>query len=216
MTDGSSARDQDVTPFSEILERLRAATGVKSAALVDAEGETVDYSGRGDPFDIRILAAEWRLVLQHLKETKILGGSYEFVVRAREKSFLVEALPEGYALVLELARRSTGVSDRALAEARKRLLAEAGFPGEDDPRGNWSHVLVEEEPGQSRRPLRMETDDEALQEVTVLGRIPSARLLNERSFRVRLSSGRECTLVREPLGHWYREEEAWSPQSRVR
>lgn len=216
MTNGSSARDQDVTPFSEILERLRTVAGAKSAALVDAEGETVDYSGKGDPFDIRILAAEWRLVLQHLKETKVLGTSYELIVRAREKSFLIEALPEGYALVLELARRSTGVSDRALAEARKRLLAEAGFPGEEDPRGNWSHVLVEEEPGHSKRPLRMETEKEELQEVTILGRISSQNPQNERSFRVRLSGGRECTLVREPLGHWYREEEDWSPHSRVR
>lgn len=216
MTNGSSARDQNVTPFSEILERLRAAAGAKSAALVDAEGETVDYSGRGDPFDIRILAAEWRLVLQHLTDAKILGQSYELIVRAREKSFLVEALPEGYALVLELARRSTGVSDRALAEARKRLLAEAGFPSEKDPRGNWSQVLVEEEPGHSRRPLRMETEKEELQEVTVLGRIPTPDLLQERSFRVRLGNGQECTLVREPLGKWYREEEAWSPLSRVR
>jgi hypothetical protein len=216
VTNGSTARDQDTTPFSEILERLRAAAGARSAALVDAEGETVDYSGRGAPFDIRILAAEWRLVLQHLKETKVLGASYEFVVRAREKSFLVEALPEGYALVVELARRSTGVSDRALAEARKGLLAEAGFPVEEDPRGNWSHVLVEEEPGNSRRPLRVETEDADLQEVTVLGRIPGPDFVNERSFRVRLSSGRECTLVREPLGHWYREEEDWSLHSRVR
>lgn len=190
--------------------------GAKSAALVDAEGETVDYSGRGDPFDIRILAAEWRLVLQYLKETKVLGKSYELVVRAREKSFLVEALPEGYALVVELARRSTGVSDRALAEARRRLIAEAGFPGEEDPRGNWFHVHVEEEPGDSRRPLRMETDAEELQEVIVLGRIPNQELRQERSFRVRLGSGQECTLVREPLGNWYREEEDWSPLSRVR
>lgn len=216
MSDGASARDQDVTPFSEILERLRVAAGARSAALVDAEGETVDYSGRGDPFNIRILAAEWRIVLERLKETKILGSSYEFVVRAREKSFLVEALPEGYALVVELARRSTGVSDRALAEARRLLLAEAGFPSEEDPRGNWSHVLVEEEPGHSHRPLRMETKEEELQEVTILGRVPSSESLSERSFRVRLSSGRECTLVREPLGNWYREEEDWSPHSRVR
>ena len=215
MTNRSSARDQNTTPFSEILERLRAAAGARSTALVDAEGETVDYSGRGDPFNIRILAAEWRLVLQHLKETKILGASYELVVRAHDKSFLVESLPEGYALVVELARRSTGVSDRALSEARKRLLAEAGFPSEEDPRGNWSHVLIEEEPGNSRRPLRMETEEER-QEVTVLGRIPNPNLQNERSFRVRLGNGQECTLVREPLGNWYREEEDWTPQSRVR
>lgn len=188
--------------------------GAKCAALVDAEGETVDYGGQGDPFEIRILAAEWRLVLQYLKELKILGPSYEFVVRARHKSFLVEALPQGYAIVLELARRSTGVSDRALAQARKSLIAEAGFPEEEDPRGIWSHVEVEEEPGLSRRPKRLSARNE-IQEVMVLGRIPAAELSREQSFRVRLSNGQECTLVREPLGRWYLEEESWSAPGRA-
>lgn len=216
MTSASPVRDQDITPFSGILERLCTAAGAKCAALVDGEGETVDYGGRGEPFDIRVLAAEWRLILQHVLETKILGQSYEFVVRARCKSYLVEALPEGYALVLELGRRCTKVSDRALAEARKGLLAEAGFPAEEDPRGNWSQVLVEEEPGTSHRPIRLETHSDEFQDVTVLGRITDPDASRERSFRVRLSSGQECTLVREPLGKWYREEEDWAPPSRIR
>ncbi len=216
MTGAPLVRDQDATPFSGILERLCAAAGARSAALVDGEGETVDYGGRGDPFDIRILAAEWRLILQHVLDTKILAQSYEFVVRARNKSYLVEALPEGYALVLELGRRSTGVSDRALAEARKSLLAEAGFPAEEDPRGNWAQVLVEEEPGNSHRPVRLETDLDEFQDVTVLGRITDPDVARECSFRVRLSSGQECTLVREPLGKWYREAEDWAPPSRIR
>jgi hypothetical protein len=214
-TDPSSERDQDATPFSAILTRLCAASGARCAALVDGEGETVDYGGKGDPFDIRILAAEWRLVLSRVSQTKILGSSFELVVRARKKSFLVEALPEGYALVVELVRRATGVSDRALAEARRNLIAEAGFPVEEDPRGNWAHVEVEEEPNHSRRPLRVESQQE-FQEVTVLGRVQGTDASKAQTFRVRLSGGQECTLVREPLGHWYREEEAWSPPSRIR
>jgi hypothetical protein len=211
-----SDRDQDTTPFSGILSTLCAAAGARSAVLVDAEGETVDYAGRGDPFDIRILAAEWRLILHRLSEAAILGPSFEFVVRARHKSFLVESLPEGYALVIELGRRATGASDRALSEARKALISEAGFPEESDPRGSWAHVAVEEEPGHSRRPVLIKSKDEERQEVTIIGTIPTPDDSREVSYRVRLDNGLECTLVREPLGHWYLEEEEWSPPSRIR
>jgi hypothetical protein len=210
-----SARDQDATPFSNILTELVEDSGAQCAALVDAEGETVDYAGRGDPFDIRILAAEWRIILQRVGEAKHLGASWEMVVRARRKSFLVEALPEGYALVMELARRASGASDRALCRARQRLCEEAGFPDVADPRGRWSKVAVEEEPGASRRPVRLTVEKEEL-DVTVLGRISDPEASRAQSFRVRLSTGEECTLVREPLGRWYLEEEAWAPPQRTR
>lgn len=204
-----SVRDQGVTPFSEILTELCAASGARCAALVDAEGETVDYSGQGEPFDIRVLAAEWRLVLQHLGEARLLGMSTEFVVRARQKSFLIEVLPDGYALVIQLARRSSGASNRALCQARKRLCAEAGFEDLDSSRGDWSRVIVKEDSPVSRRPTMVIVSDVTLQ-VTVLGRIAATSgNSGEKSYRVRLSSGEERTLVREPFGHWYIEEEHW-------
>ncbi len=202
-------RDQGVTPFSEILTELCTAAGARCAALVDAEGETVDYSGQGDPFDIRVLAAEWRLVLQHLFETSVLGTSQEFVVRARHKSFLVEVLPDGYALVIQLARRSTGASNRALCQARRRLCAEAGFEDSNSSRGEWTRVEVKEDSPISRRPTMVRVSNEVLQ-VTILGRIAGGSAgLSEKSYRVRLSSGEERTLVREPFGNWYIEEEHW-------
>jgi hypothetical protein len=204
-----SPRDQGTTPFSEILTELCAAAGARCAALVDAEGETVDYSGQGDPFDIRILAAEWRLVLQRLFETKLLGQSQEFVVRARHKSFLVEVLPDGYALVVQLGRRATGASNRALCQARRRLCVEAGFQSDNAGRGDWVRVPVEEESPASRRPRAITIEQEPL-DVTVLGRIKAASMgPGEQSYRVRLSNGEERTLVREPFGHWYIEEEHW-------
>lgn len=209
-------RDQDATPFSEILSELCEVSGSRSAALVDREGETVDYAGRGDPFDIRILAAEWQLILQRIGETAILAQSFQVVVRAKKRSYLLEVLPEGYALVVELGRRSTGLSDRALSQARARLCDEAGFPQREDPHGNWSRVEVEEERGDVRRPTRMSVEQQAW-DVTVIGRVTEdAVVAREESYRVRLSSGEERTLVREPLGHWYLEEDPWSPPSRVR
>lgn len=204
----ASPRDQENTPFSEILVDLCAATGARCAALVDAEGETVDYGGHGEPFDIRILAAEWRLVLQHSGDAHHLSPLREFVIRARHKSFLIEVLPEGYALVIQLARRASGASNRALCEARKRLCAEAGFEDEDRSRGGWSQVCVREAAG-LKRPESVRLSGEDLG-VTILGRVAQGEASSrEYSFRVRLENGEERTLVREAFGHWYVEEENW-------
>jgi hypothetical protein len=175
---------------------------------VDKEGETVDYGGRGDPFDIRVVAAEWRLVLQHAEQSRIGSPHIRITVRALRKSFLIESLPEGYALVIQLARRATRLSHRPLSLARRRICEEAGFPVPAESDSEWTRVRVEEEVGSSRRPVRM-TVESVPHDVTVLGLIQAETEERARSFRVRLSSGEERTLVREPLGHWYLEEESW-------
>ena len=56
-------RDQEASPFSAILWRLCEGCSAHAAALVDKEGETVDYAGRISPYEIRVAAAELRLVL---------------------------------------------------------------------------------------------------------------------------------------------------------
>ena len=200
-------RDQEASPFSDILVQLCRATGARCAALVDAEGETVDYGGTGDPFDIRILAAEWRLVLSHLQLSGKLGVIEHLMVRARNKSFWVEALPLGYALVVQMGRRAASLSPRALGQAKRDLCHEAGF-SLARPSESWVRVVVEEEAGTSRRPVAMSLEEEELY-VTVLGRVRS-QAKHEAGYRVRLSTGEERTLVREPLGHWYLEEERWA------
>ena len=71
------ARDQLASPFSAILQRLCESCGAQAAALVDAEGETVDYAGRVAPFDARVAAAEWRLVLAEIEASKVFGWTVE-------------------------------------------------------------------------------------------------------------------------------------------
>lgn len=199
-------RDQAPSVFSKILDELCWRTGARAAALVDAEGETVDYGGRLAPFDVRVLAAELRLIQQHLGETKVLGPTFELVVRARKKSFLLQVLPDGYALVLELPRCASAVSDRALALAVRRLCAEAGFEAPRRFTAGWREIEVEELPGGSHRPTGALVD--GLQEsLIVLGRLPRPVLGSERGFRVRLGTGQEGNLVREPLGRWYLEDD---------
>ncbi len=198
-------RDQEPTPFAAILEQLCADSGSHAAALVDAEGETVDYAGHGDPFEIRILAAELRLLLQNAGASERLGGASELTVRARRRSFLVVALADGYALAIELPRRASDISRRALGAALRAICAEAGFRFER-PASTWLPVPVLEEPG-SIRPLSI-TVNGASEDLVVLGRLvglsPTSR---EQGFRVRFGTGREGNLVREALGHWFIEEE---------
>src|SRR5690606_17171221 len=78
-----------------------------------------------------------------------------------------------------------------------------------DGRGEvWLRVHVKEEPGVSRRPLALSVEAES-HYVTVLGLLKSS-IKRERGFRIRLGSGEERTLVREPLGQWYLEQENWT------
>ncbi len=66
-SDPPPPRDQETTSFTDILRRLlRATSGARAAALVDFEGETVDYAGVLDPFELRIAAAHWQIVLAQL------------------------------------------------------------------------------------------------------------------------------------------------------
>jgi len=199
-------RDQDPGPFSRILDELCRRTSARAAALVDAEGETVDYGGQLPPFDIRVLAAELRLLQQHLSQTAVLGSSFEMVVRARRKSFLLQVMPEGYALVLELPRCASSVSERALALAIHRLCAEAGFPPPRRFAGAWREIEVLELPGGSHRPTGALVGG-VHASLIVLGRLPTPEVTSERGFRVRLGTGQEGNLVREPLGRWYLQED---------
>lgn len=209
-------RDQDTTPFTAVLDEFCRATGSYCAALVDPEGETVDYGGHGDPFEIRILAAELRLLLQHAEQSPSFQSLQELTVRGKRKSFFIYALPEGYAFVARLPRYSSRVSERPLSLVLRGLCEEAGFDllglrGKrisTFPQGLWRRVEVDEEEGARRRPCRVATD-RGVAEVEIMGRLassfPSAR--KEDGFRVRFSSGQEGTLVREPLGFWYLEED---------
>ena len=138
-----------------MLERLRHGTDAVAAAFVDGEGETVDYAGRLPPYDIRVAAAECRLILALLKSSQgpLWRSTEELVIRARAASFVVLDVAEGYALVLQLPRRAFLPSKRAINEGIRCICAEAGLepanlPGQDA----WMRVEVQEESKGARRP----------------------------------------------------------------
>jgi len=202
------ARDQAVSSFSAVLERLCKAAGALGVTLVDNLGEAVDYAGYLEPYDLRVMAAEWRIVLDVARDAKKLGlgDAQEFVVRAHKKSFVLVALAEGYALVLALPRHAFSLSRRALAEAVRDIELEAGLaPCKVTRRGErWSQLEVRTAPDNRRRPAEVWLEG-SWRPVTILGRYVGTDGARRRmvGFRARLSTGYEFALIREPLGLWF-------------
>jgi hypothetical protein len=200
-------RDQAASSFSGILMSLCEGTGALGAVLVDRMGEAVDYAGYLAPFALKIAAAEWRLILDftravpHPNYTDTNG----ILVRGRQKSFAVVGLPHGYALVVELPRRSFGLSARAVAQAVRAVELEAGLgtPDETPTSERWVRVEVRVATTDRRRPEAVWLEG-SWHPLLILGRhgggVPTRR---EVAFRARLPSGLEFTLVRERSGHWF-------------
>jgi hypothetical protein len=165
-------RDQEASAFSAILMRLCEATHALGVALVDQSGETVDYAGYRDPFTLRVMAAEWQIVLDAAREIPRPGFADVTVitVRSGRASFVVVAMAEGYALVLELPRHGFELSSRAVTEAAHAIEVEAELPTSIAKGSHrWSRVEVQTVPGDRFRPAAVWLDG-AWQPVTVLGR----------------------------------------------
>jgi hypothetical protein len=192
----------DATAFAKILGDLIARLpGAYACALVDLGGETVDYAGNVDPFDVKVAAAHMRIVLNDLEEYGVLGRPRSVIVRCAKRSFVARRLAEGYALVVMLRRRAGfTASARAFAACEHALCAEAG----------WSLV----EAGAPWFPIDVEIDRRGRpthlgpQRVTVevFGAVMGLAR-NERGFRVRTATGSELTVVREAGNTWYADDD---------
>ncbi len=199
---GLAARDQAVSGFSGSLMRLCDGVTALGVALVDDEGETVDYAGVLSPFEVRVMAAEWRLVHEVSP-----GGTerQQVALRGRSKSYVGVSLEGGYLLVMQLARGAFVVSERALAEAVRSISLEAGLPIPrrfSGPGQTWMRVEVKSA-DQSRRPTAIWSAG-CWHELEIIG---CFRDLSGRrpitGYRARLSECLELTLVREAFDRWY-------------
>lgn len=192
----------DESPFARILAALVSRVpGAYAAALVDHEGETVDYAGHVDPFDVRVAAAHLRILLVQCEELTFWGRPQTLTIRGAKKSSVLRALPDGYALVVMMRRRAGFArTDRAFSVCERALAREANWPISDLARGWVAADVVCDDRG---RPISV-IDDERTYPVEVLGTFGGAR--QERGFRVRTEDGNEITLVREPGWCWYADE----------
>ena len=201
-----SVRDMDLTAFAKILSDLvMRVPGAYASALVDQGGETVDYAGAGDPFEMKVAAAHIRIILNDLEElgdAHPLGSPRSIVVRGARRSVIGRRLPEGYALVVLLHRRAGfATSERAFSTCERLLAKEAGWAaGKGRP---WFPVRVEVD--RRGRPTVVGNPPIPVEVFGAIVDLPR----QERGFRVRLrgESGGELTLVREPGHAWYADED---------
>jgi hypothetical protein len=187
---------------------LARVPGSRAVALVDSEGETVDYAGPIDPFEIRVVAAHWRIVLDRASGEPQLRRLERLAVRAARRSFLVHVLPDGYALVLVLARGAglfgwAGAS-RALPACARALGSEAGWTWEHTaaPPAWFPLDIVADE---RHRPVAARVQGE-IRRLEILGAVAGSMGRSDRGWRVRFDWGVEALLVREPGGMWYADE----------
>jgi hypothetical protein len=179
-----------------------------AAALVDGEGETVDYAGLLSPYEIKVAAAEWRIVLAVVRESRLPGFHTvgALTVRAKGRTFVMEAMPDGYAIALCLPQRAFNISRRAVGQAMRELAHEAGIVlPEARSQVNWARVKVRTPAGSRlyRRPDAIWLQG-AWSPITILGRYQARDLSHsELGYLARLTSGAEVFLVREPLGVWF-------------
>jgi len=192
----------EATAFATILnDLLSRLPGAFACALVDLGGETVDYAGVGEPFDMKVAAAHVRIVLNDLEEFRSLGVPGWIVIRGKKRSFIGRRLPEGYALVVMLRRRAGFTSsERAYAVCERALAAEAGWtvPSSRHP---WFPLEV----CVDRRGRPSVVGTPAVR-VEVLGAVMGLPR-REKGFRVRLATGSELTVVREAGRVWYADED---------
>lgn len=203
-------RDQHASAFHAALMRLCDAVSCVGAALVDSEGETVDYAGNIDPFEIKIAAAEMSILLSVLRQTPVLQwrDTEEVTVRGTKRTFYAHVLEDGYAVVLALPPRAFTISRRAISEAIRELCVEGGLrlpPSIARDGEQWLRVLVRCPLG-SRRPNAVWANGSWCR-LEVLGIYKDDARRGECGYRARLDSGAEITLVREPFGRWYADSQ---------
>jgi hypothetical protein len=208
-------RDQDPTTFAEILQGLLwHEPRAKAAVLIDTEGETVDYASSLSSYYTKVAAANLRVVLDDVSRAwrqmpfgEPMGHA---LIRARQRSFFVQPLPDDYALVLVLRRHVFAVSVRAVTLAVCRLAKEAGWPAPLEEALPWHPAEIETSRADRFRPKQMKTAD-AWEHVEVLGsivkRAGESGRGTERGYRCRLQGGAEITLVREPTGVWFVDQQ---------
>ena len=197
-------REHYATGFTRILQNLiQALPGVAGAALVDEMGESVDYAGVLDSFEIRLAAAHVQIELRNAGRMLLdTHGVVRFLTTyAQKRTYLAMRIVNEYCLILIFVGGGhSNLSTRALAQAEFDIRIEAGWGTSPDIEP-WVRLKVDARPHDRWRPCRVQVAG-AWQDVEVIGCVVGLSD-GERGFRVRTRTGAEMTLIRERQGHWY-------------
>jgi predicted regulator of Ras-like GTPase activity (Roadblock/LC7/MglB family) len=97
-------------PFKRLLTTLvEAVPGASGAILADWEGEAVEQHCAGDPYEMKVTAAHWGILLTRLKELHQkyhAGLVQESVISTDEQHVIVGAVGDDYALVMTMTREA--------------------------------------------------------------------------------------------------------------
>jgi predicted regulator of Ras-like GTPase activity (Roadblock/LC7/MglB family) len=97
-------------PFKRLLTDLvEAVPGASGAILADWEGEAVEQHTNGDPYEMKVTAAHWGILLTRLKELHEKYGSglvKESLISTDEQYVIVGTIGEEYTLVMTINRES--------------------------------------------------------------------------------------------------------------
>ncbi len=167
------ARDQAASNSAATLGRLCDAVPAVSAALVDGEGETVDYSGSLRPTKFAWLLPKGSWSLRTWRQARKMGTIEEVVVRVRRATYAAFLLSEGYVPVTVLTPRAFDVSRRAVIEANREICTEAALAV---PKRYFGEYWFRSDVRESRSDLRPKAIwmDQAYCPTTIIGRMKPA------------------------------------------
>lgn len=97
-------------PFKALLtELVESVPGATGAILADWEGEAVEQHALIDPFEMKVTAAHWGIILACVKEMEgkvPLGGIQEGLVTTETQHVLFGPVGGDYSLVMTMSRSS--------------------------------------------------------------------------------------------------------------
>lgn len=95
-------------PFKRLLTDLvESVPGAHGAILADWEGEAVEQHTSGDPFEMKVTAAHWGILLTRLKELHEkygTGGVRESMISTDTQHVIIGAIGDEYTLVMTMDR----------------------------------------------------------------------------------------------------------------
>ena len=93
-------------PFKTLLTKLvEDVPGATGAILADWEGESVEQHSNGDPYEMKVTAAHWGILLtlfKEIPEQHDTGPVREAVICTDQQHVIVGALGDEYTLVMTM------------------------------------------------------------------------------------------------------------------
>jgi hypothetical protein len=118
---------EEKSDFFPILESLVGEVkGAEAAIFSDAEGESIEFFGNMDSYDIKIIGA-YAAILMSLLRTGHNASPHSLIISCSRRTLVLRSM-ETYILTLVLRRRTyTAGLEEAVERAAEQFIREAGL-----------------------------------------------------------------------------------------